>query len=614
MAVPADYALVAQQLYVAYFGRPADYFGLENMTNALAATGLKADINSIAGAYASNASVKAMFDNFGSSAESNSLYNGSDAAFISAIYNNVLNRFPDISGLSFWVNALGSGAMNRTSAAAQILAATVKPDANPADMSTVSAKVAMATMFTASVDTPAKVISYTGNIAAALARSLLSTVTSTTDPAAFKLQIDMFLDPPFIPYHPTQYVNLTTATDVLVGGAGNDLFFATLPLKGAAIDAGATLTTGDRIDGAAGYDTLSLVISGTASAMQVVTPVLKNLEKMLVSNLATGTPEHAVSVVVDLSQADAALAHIGTSASSAAATGMGTTFQNVATLLAVEQAGAGNLEVVFNSSVVAGATDSLALTLYDVGSAATAAVFKTSGVETLNIASNGSNYVVVDDANLKTVTISAAGAISLSFEHAGAAGTAPLSINASAATGAVKLSAGAGDQNIVTGTGNDIISGGAGADTINVGTGSDTLAIAAGTTGGGGDSGTFTLAAGAIVTTGFDVVTGMGAGDRIQLSPTAYTGNAGAAAGLIANGTAATSFNGLVLLDNGIEIVRGTYAAGSFTASASGADSMLIYDAAANLGYTAYEAIVLIGYVAGTLTGIGANQGVIVLA
>jgi hypothetical protein len=98
------------------------------------------------------------------------------------------------------------------------------------------------------------------------------------------------------------------------------------------------------------------------------------------------------------------------------------------------------------------------------------------------------------------------------------------------------------------------------------------------------------------------------------LNPSAYTGNAGAAAGLIANGTAATSFTGLALLDNGIEIVRGTYAAGSFTASSSGADSMLIYDAAASLGYTAYEAIVLIGYVAGSLTGIGVNQGVIMLA
>ena len=53
MAVQADYNSAVQQLYVSYFGRPADFYGLDNFTKQLAAidtTGTLVDFKTLAGA------------------------------------------------------------------------------------------------------------------------------------------------------------------------------------------------------------------------------------------------------------------------------------------------------------------------------------------------------------------------------------------------------------------------------------------------------------------------------------------------------------------------------------------------------------------------------------
>ena len=69
----------------------------------------------------------------------------------------------------------------------------------------------------------------------------------------------------------------------------------------------------------------------------------------------------------------------------------------------------------------------------------------------------------------------------------------------------------------------------------------------------------------------------------------------------------------LALVDNGVEIVRGTYANNTFVGSATGADSLVVYDSNATVGQTGYESIVLVGYVAASVTGIGGALGLITL-
>lgn len=171
------------------------------------------------------------------------------------------------------------------------------------------------------------------------------------------------------------------------------------------------------------------------------------------------------------------------------------------------------------------------------------------------------------------------------------------------------------------GAGADTIAGGRGADVIDVGastTTNDRIWLNAGAGATGGDSGVFAApATNTISTAAFDVITGMGVGDTIQLNSASYTGNAGGLAGLIANGVAvANTLVGLAVADNSIMQVRGTYDAttNTFVGSATGADTMMVLDTDATVGTTAYEGVVLVGYVAASVTSIGGNAGLITLA
>ena len=185
MAQAADYSNLVQQLYIAYFGRPADYFGLLNFEAALTAANAPTDLAGLVAAYSTNVAVKSLIDSFGTSSESTTLYSiGSTESFVNAIFENLFNRTAAVSGLSFWVNGITSGAVTRGDAALCILAA-----ASANDMSTVNAKTAIASAFTANLDTATEIVSYSGANAAALARNMLNSVTSTTNLSDFQSTI-----------------------------------------------------------------------------------------------------------------------------------------------------------------------------------------------------------------------------------------------------------------------------------------------------------------------------------------------------------------------------------------------------------------------------------------
>jgi Ca2+-binding RTX toxin-like protein len=154
---------------------------------------------------------------------------------------------------------------------------------------------------------------------------------------------------------------------------------------------------------------------------------------------------------------------------------------------------------------------------------------------------------------------------------------------------------------INSGNGNDVITGLAGADRINVGVGTDTVVYTDVTQ-------TTELATPATLVSGVtvikdtvDVITGMSAGDIIDLSgvENSYTG---AAATTIAGGAG-----------NTVAIVRGNYNAtsGIWTTSTTGADSILVFDADATSVATVTDFVVLVGFVGVAST---AAAGVITLA
>lgn len=183
-AVAADYLQPVQQIYVAYFGRPADAGGLASFEAQLAAAGAPNEIQKLTGAYNNNPAIRALVDSFAVSDESKALYSGDTRAFVTAIYNNVLNRAPDAGGLNYWIDAIDHQGLNRANASLAIMAgALVNTTAQgQADAHVVSNKITIASSFTATVPPS----TYRGNTAAALARTMLTLIDQNTTLATFQ--------------------------------------------------------------------------------------------------------------------------------------------------------------------------------------------------------------------------------------------------------------------------------------------------------------------------------------------------------------------------------------------------------------------------------------------
>jgi S-layer protein len=276
-----DYTDVAQQLYISYFGRPADTYGLASYTAELAAAGAPttlAELNTAVQADP-NGGLAKLIQSFNSSAESIALYGtGNDtlsiSKFINAVYNNVLHRDADNEGGQFWINAIVTGQLSKANAALAITQAALE---NTSAQGLIDAKVvantlAVAEDFTTSLDTLPKVNAYAGDDAAALGRGLLTGVTATTTVSGYHSNVTDLITTLTAP--PVVNVTLTDGVDTLVGGAGNDVFNAT----------GDTFTALDKIDGGAGNNTL--VISDAAASLGaavVAGVVVKNIQNVSIN-------------------------------------------------------------------------------------------------------------------------------------------------------------------------------------------------------------------------------------------------------------------------------------------------------------------------------------------
>jgi len=194
--VSTDYHLIVQQLYIAYFGRPADPSGLENFAAELALSHAPTDVQALNAAYGSNIAIRGLVDAFGTSEESRALYPGDTRSFIAAIYRNVLNRSPDNEGLDFWVDAVERRGLTRAHASFSILAGAL---ANPTaqgrvDAMLINRRVAAGSEFTAALNRAGLASAYRGNAAATAARNMLSSVTGTTDDRAIQAAIESTLN------------------------------------------------------------------------------------------------------------------------------------------------------------------------------------------------------------------------------------------------------------------------------------------------------------------------------------------------------------------------------------------------------------------------------------
>lgn len=436
-----DYAAIVQQLYISYFGRPADTYGLQAFEAQLAAADTDGTLTTTAAvdAYVQanpTSAVAKLVASFNTAPESVALYGtGNDilsiSKFVNAIYNNVLHRDADTEGGTYWINAIVSGNLSKANAA---LAITNGALANTTpqgllDAALVTKTAAAAADFTTSLDTIPKINSYSGDAAAAAARGLLLQVTATTDLTVFHTNVTNAISGLIVPV--VVSTALTTGVDNFAGTSANDVISATL--GGTA----PTLTAFDSIDGGTGVNTLNINDFGTGGT---ITP----LSGITVANIQNLNVQSLQAVTLDTS-AVAGVTNLAVSASAGADT------IKAATTTAV----------VVNNGSVAGLTSSVS------GGSSINATF--TGVTTggaVNVGSSttaGAITAVVTDANT--------GAANVTGSTVTVAGGTTVNVtqNIAAATSVV------GTANTATG-GNIVVNGGAATTAVTV---NQTAAVAA---------------------------------------------------------------------------------------------------------------------------------------
>lgn len=474
----ADYAVVVQQLYVAYFGRPADTKGLTDFQNLLNATGVKADIASVEAAYRTSTAVRNAVDAFGNSPESSTLYgNGNNLAFVKAIYANVLNRTPADAdaGLKFWVDALTSGAVTKGNIALSIMAAAKinTSEQGKIDALTVDKKIAVAGNFTVAIATLNA--TFSGDAATLAARDLLAKVTNTTDATAFQTQVEDCL----LSLTPGQTFTLTTgATDEKVGGDASDTFSA---VASSLVSEGSLQVT-DKVDGGKGSDALTVDMSQGFTGF--TTGYVKNVESIKLNNKGTAALNFdatgvtgALEYVIDSTKGVISLSDLNA----------------LAEVDVTGPTGTSTLTVAYDatSTVATGTqTDVQSLQVKDVGSIDSDGVASTTNAKymTVNIAkveglavetfgtANSLNLSGVTDAKTITVKgvgqteIAAVGTAVTSFDASGAKGNVIANLTAAADGALTTVKSGAGDDTITVAMGDlsatATVDGGAGKDTL----------------------------------------------------------------------------------------------------------------------------------------------------
>ncbi|HEX7644082.1 MAG TPA: DUF4214 domain-containing protein [Burkholderiaceae bacterium] len=273
MSTASLYDNLVQELYIAYFGRPVDYFGLQNFDQALATAKAPAGAVDLLAAYASNPALKSLVDAFGASHESTTLYgSASTQDFVNAIFKDLFNRPAAAAGLSFWSSAIDSGQVGKGLAALDILAGAQQNTSAQGiiDQQAMANKVTVAENFTIALGaSSSQIVAYAGATAAEDARMMLASVNATTNAATFDVQttINVFTEGPPGPH----IYNLTTTPETLVGGAGNNVFDAILD-NTAGLAAGGqaqTLLAGDSIIGGTLENILNIADFGIGSTMTI---------------------------------------------------------------------------------------------------------------------------------------------------------------------------------------------------------------------------------------------------------------------------------------------------------------------------------------------------------
>lgn len=173
-----DHEAAVQRLYLAYFGRAADPGGLDFYTGVSQRMQLVADTGALFWRYGADPGVRSVLDSMAQSPEAALLYASDHKATVTTMYRNLFNREPDSGGLAFWSGLLERGVLTRGQVPVALLSTAAFEDLAMFDR-----KAAVATAFTAALDTPERAAHYSGEAAVAALRTVLAKVELNAGPA-----------------------------------------------------------------------------------------------------------------------------------------------------------------------------------------------------------------------------------------------------------------------------------------------------------------------------------------------------------------------------------------------------------------------------------------------
>lgn len=311
-----------QDLYVAYFNRPADYLGLQYWEGVVEAAAAAAGTDQAKIDAAVTKTLATISAGFAASAEYKAEYAGlSTEHVIGQVYQNLFGHSPDLPGLLYWVEEIRVGHVTLADAVVKIAAG-----AQGTDLVAFDSKVAAAVAFTDALDTGDEVLAYSGDALEA-AKVWIESITDAASlaaalvPATFAATVSGVLDAG----RPDPVVTTFTMTkglDTITGTAGNDIINASL-------NAGeSTLTALDTINGGAGTDVLNLddlIVGGSAfpagltvsnvetanvrgaGAVSVTTSTWTGLTKLSVTQSAAATITAGATTAVEVLGATGAI-------------------------------------------------------------------------------------------------------------------------------------------------------------------------------------------------------------------------------------------------------------------------------------------------------------------
>ena len=243
-------AQLAQLLYVAYYGRPADASGQQFWADQIDAVG-----------------VEGVAADFGASAEFEARFGEqTNEELVQNLYQQLFSRDGEQAGVDYWVSLLENGTTLAD------IALEIANGAQNDDVTAINNKVAVAQQFTDNVGDD-----YTGDDAANYARDLLLAVTAETDAETFDVE-----------------------------GAVNNIPSENLFTLAQALEA-ETLPEGYEINTVAAVDAGVVNVADATAAFTAVTTILEgaaNAEQLAAANLFTWTVEDTLA---NLEAADAAV-------------------------------------------------------------------------------------------------------------------------------------------------------------------------------------------------------------------------------------------------------------------------------------------------------------------